>query len=161
MKSAREIAVAIIASKPQRITIDAVQANGDVAFHVGVKECGLDKDICSSPAISRRFLVNFLGEMLVRENIGKFSEILCGLDPAIQKKMVCAYNHTDFGMVIDHKMSMMTFQMHLSLVQEIMTEMFGQGPAKGDPQSGGTILDGFDASGPPSRPPDNEESSED
>lgn len=161
MKSTREI-IAAIASSKQRITIDAVQVDGDVVFHVSLKDCGLEKDICSNPAIRKRFFINFVGELLLRENIQKFAEILYGLDPALYKKMVCTFKHTDFGMVIDHKMSMMTFQMNLSLVQEIITEFDQTGQDK-PPQPTGTIFDEFDQSKPKSdpKPSNDDQSSED
>ena len=161
MKNTREIVTAIMSSK-QKITIDAVQVEGDVAFHVSLKDCGLDKDVCSSPTLRKRFFVNFVGELLVRENIQKFAEILYGLDPALYSKMVCSCKHTDFGMVIDHKMSMMTFQMHLSLVQEIITEFDQTGQDKPQ-QPSGTTMDDFDFSRPKDRdkpPPEDEQSSE-
>jgi len=161
MMTAREIVSAIVAAKPQRITIDAVHPNGDVLFHVSLKDCGLDKDVCACPTTHKRFFVNFVGELLVRENIEKFAEILWGLDPALERKMVYSFNHTDFGMTIDHKMTAMTFQMHLSLVREITTELFGNG-AKDRPPTGGSILDDFDASKPPEQgaPTEDDQSSE-
>jgi hypothetical protein len=113
--------MAIVSSKP-KIVIDAVQANGDVTFHIKVKDCSLDKLDLQNPIVRTTFFVNFLGELLVRENINKFAEILVGLDTGLYNKMVCISSHTDFGMLVDHKITTITMQMHISLVQEIMTE---------------------------------------
>lgn len=114
---------------------------------MSLKDCSLDKSDCSSPIMRTRFLVDFIGELLVRDNIGRFASILTGLDPALYQKMICTSRHTDFGMMIDHKFTTMTFQMHMSLVQEILTEEFGK--VSGDSQSGssGNACDDFDASG--------------
>ena len=141
MKNTREILQTIVATAP-KIVIDAVQTNGDVAFHVSMKECGLTKEDCSNPITKTRFFVNFVGEMLIRENIQKFAVILTGLDPSLYQKLICTSKHTDFGMVINHKWSAMTFQMHLSLVQEILTEDFGRLGDHGYPSA----ADSFDQS---------------
>lgn len=144
MKSTKELFLAIVSASP-KITIDAVQANGDVAFHVLMKDCSLTREDCSNPITKTGFFVNFVGELLVRSNIQKFSVILTGLDSSLYQKLICASRHADFGMVIDHKWSTMTFQMHLSLVQEILTEDFGRPP---DQDSGASVADTFDQSKP-------------
>ena len=146
MKNVREIVVAMALSKPE-LTIDAVCPDGDVAFHINLKDCDLNKDDCSSPVMRTRFLVNFLGELFVRENIDKFATILTGLDPALYQKMVCTCRHTDFGMEVDFKITMLTFRMHISLVQEILTEEFGRIPGKSVIPPG-NAFDDFDASKP-------------
>ena len=123
MKNISEIVIAIASSKPT-LTIDNVQTNGDVAFHVLLKDCALAKEDCSNAVLRTRFFVNFIGEFLVRENIQRFAEILIGLDSALYQKMICVCEHTDFGMLIDYKLTTITFQMHMSLVQHILTEDF-------------------------------------
>jgi hypothetical protein len=158
MRSTREILQSVVSASP-KITIDAVQANGDVAFHVAMKDCSLTKEDCCNPITKTAFFVNFMGELLVRENIQKFAVILVGLDSVLHKKLVCSSSHFDFGMVIDHKWSTMTFQMHLSLVQEIMTEgQRGDYPSEG---GGPSVADMFDQSKPdeprPEDPDDTEE----
>lgn len=160
MMTVREILTSIMtADKPQKIVIDSVSPNGDVVFHVTLKDCGLDKSICEGTTASKRFLVNFLGEFFVRENIVKFAKILWGLDPALERKMLYSANHQDFGMVVDNKMSKIIFQMHLSLVREITTELFGEDNNVDHPD--GLIIDDFDASNPDFFPPcDEEQSSE-
>ena len=155
MKSTREIIIAIESSKP-KITIDAVQADGDVAFHVLLKDCSLEKEDCSNPVMRTRFLIDFVGEMLVRENINRFASILTGLDPALYQKMICTCRHTDFGMVVDHKLTTMIFQMHMSLVQEILTEQFGKVAGHSIDLLGNAYED-FDASGTENKPSDNDD----
>lgn len=106
------------------ITIDAVQFDGDIAFHIPLKDCLLSKTDFSNPIMGTKFLVNFIGELLVRENIKLFASIITELDAALYHKMVCTCYHKDFGMSINQKQSVMTFLMHISLVQEILTEEF-------------------------------------
>ena len=155
MKNTREMLQSIIGAA-SKITIDAVQANGDVEFHVLMKDCSIEREDCQNPIIRSRFFVNFVGELLVRENIQKFAVILTGLDPSLYQKLICTSRHTDFGMMIDHKWTTMTFRMHLSLVQEIMTEDFGRSQ---DPV-GPSAAKEFDQSkpiAPEDDPPDPEE----
>ncbi len=143
MKTTRELLQAVVSSTP-RITIDAVQADGNVAFHVLLRNCSLTKEDCSAPVMETAFFVNFMGEFLVRENIYKFAAILAGLDQGLYKKLVENAKHSDFGMVIDKKWTTMTFQMHLSLVKNIVTEMFGDK----DEESGQSVAELFDQSKP-------------
>jgi len=142
VKNTNKIFQSIVSSKP-KITIDGVQANGDVAFHVIMKDCSLEKADFVNPITKTRFFTNFVGELLVRENIQKFSVILTGLDHSLYQKLICTSRHTDFGMIIDHKWSIITFQMHLSLVQDILTEDFGR---QSEIDAGGSVLDEFDQS---------------
>lgn len=126
MRTTREILRAILASPPPKITIDAVQADGDVAFHLLLKDCALLKEDFANPITKTHFFSNFVGELLVRENIQKFAVILTGLDQSLYQKLICTSSHSAFGMGIDHKWTTMTFQLHLSLVQEILTEDFAR-----------------------------------
>jgi len=143
LKTTRELLQAVVSSTP-RITMDAVQADGNVAFHVSLKDCSLTKEDCSAPVMGTAFFVNFMGEFLVRENIYKFAVILTGLDPGLCKKLVGNAQHSDFGMVTDKKWTTMTFQMHLSLVRNIVTEMFGDK----DEGGGRSVAEMFDQSKP-------------
>ena len=144
MKNLQDIVLSITAANP-KLTIDSVQADGDVLFHISLKECGLNKDDCLNPIMYTRFFVNFIGELLVRTNILEFSSILTGLDHALYKKMVNSCEHRDFGMVVNQKLSIMTFQMHISLVQEILTEEFSKTSDEINPPTN-NILNDFDAS---------------
>lgn len=123
MKNIKEIITSIISSDPKPI-INVVQADGDVTFHIKLKECNISKEDCTNSLLFTRFFVNFIGEFLVRQNIDIFASILIGLDHALYQKMVCTCSHHDFGMIIGPKFSTMLFQMHISLAQSILTEEF-------------------------------------
>lgn len=123
MKGMRKIITAIVSTKP-RIVVGPVRADGNVSFDVRVKDCGLTKGDCANPIMATKFMVNFIGELLVRDNIDKFAPIVNGFDKAVYEKIVGDVVHADFGMATDAKLSCMTFHMHLSLVSNIMTEDF-------------------------------------
>lgn len=123
MKNMREIIKAVVSSSP-KISVISVRADGNVSFKVRIKDCGIAKADYANPVMATKFMVNFIGEFLVRENIEKFSPILTGLDTAMYAKIVGVRTHVDFGMTTDPKLSFMTFYMHLSLVRDIMTEDF-------------------------------------
>jgi hypothetical protein len=122
LKNIHEIGEAL--ASVSKIDIDAVQTDGDVLFHINLKDCKLTKEDYLNPCLSKRFFINFIGEILVRDNISRFATILTGLDPTLYLKMVGGCGHEDFGMYVDKNISIMTFQMHISLAQEILTEEF-------------------------------------
>lgn len=125
MKKDGEVIAAIASANP-KISIGSVQPDGDVAFHVKLKDCSLTSEDCLNRIMRTKFFANFIGELLVRNRIKSFAKILTGLDSALYQKMVGSSRHTDFGMTVDNKRSTLTFQMHISLVQEIMTEDFSR-----------------------------------
>lgn len=124
MKDMRKIIAAIVATKPPKITVGPVRADGDMSFDVRIKGCGLTKDDCTNPIVITKFMINFIGELLVRENFDKFAQIVNGFDKTVYKKIVGNRTHSDFGMTTDTKMVFMTFHLHLSLISNIMTEDF-------------------------------------
>jgi hypothetical protein len=145
LKNIKEIITSIISSDPKPI-INVVQADGDVTFHIKLKECNISKEDCTNSLLFTRFFVNFIGEFLVRQNIDIFASILIGLDHALYQKMVCTCSHHDFGMIIGPKFSTMLFQMHISLAQSILTEEFTKEYEINAMDKGS--LDDFDASKP-------------
>ena len=126
MKTLKEALASVVASKP-RITIDAIKPNGNVTFHVKLKSLGLNKEDCSNPAIWTRFFANFVGELLVRENVSKFANILTELDSGLYSKLVAVSTHVDFGMVPEKNHTILTFGMHMNFVYVIVTEGQRQG----------------------------------
>jgi len=153
MKTIHEIGAAI--ASVDNMEIVAIQADGDVEFNVDLKNCGLSKEDYKHPMLFKRFFVNYIGELLVRQRISNFATILTGLDPLLYKKLVNTCEHGDFGMFMSKKDSIMIFEMHLSLIQEILTEEFAQLDDL-DLQVQGSI-DDFDASEKPDDNLDNED----
>jgi len=104
------------------VTIDNISPDGDVTFIVSLEKLGLRPVDMVSPMVKTRFFVNFVGEILVRSNISMFADILTGFDPSLYEKIICNSKHEDFGMYLDRKSSLAKWQMHISLVQQILTE---------------------------------------
>lgn len=154
MKSIHEIGAAITSAPTMEI--DTIQADGTVQFHLNLKDCGLTREDYKHPMFCKRFFLNYIGELLVRQNISKFAEILTGFDPIIYQKLVNICEHGDFGMFMDTKKSIIIFEMHLSLAQEILTEEFSKIDDQFDSQTQGSI-DDFDESGKPSENNDEDE----
>lgn len=119
----REALVRVVQSSP-KIEIESVHPNGDVMFKVNLKDLGLFKPDFEHPFMRTRFFVNFVGEFLVRSNVSIFADILTGLDPSLYNKIVSGCKHTDFGMFVDKGKKTAKWQMHISLVQQILTEDF-------------------------------------
>jgi hypothetical protein len=119
----RDLFVKILKSEPE-ISIEDVSPNGDVIFSATIGDLGLSQDDLKQPIMRSRFFVNFIGELFVRGNISLFADILTGFDPGMYEKIICNCRHTDFGMYIDNTHKLVKWQMHISLVQQILTEDF-------------------------------------
>jgi len=104
---------------------DNVQSDGDIHFSISLKNSGLNLDIYTKykDAIFSDFFANFLGELLVRENINMFSKILTDKVGAKDYyRLVNTYEHRQFGMEINR--NDLIFSFHISLLQSILTESF-------------------------------------
>jgi hypothetical protein len=119
----RDIFVRVLKSKP-KLSLEQVQHNGDILFSVQIKDLGIDPAELAHPIFRTRFFVNFVGELLVRCNVEVFAHILTNLDSGMYDKIICGCKHTDFGMYIDTKHCVARWQMHISLIQQILTEDF-------------------------------------
>jgi len=119
----REILADVVASRPA-MQIENVNTNGDVSFLTGLTDIGLRRSDIDNPFVMSRFFVNFIGELIVRSHIDKFSEILTGLDAKLYDKIILSSRHTDFGMGVDNDKNIVRFMMHISLVQQILSEDF-------------------------------------
>jgi len=97
---------------------------GDIRFEVPMKSLGLSyntylehqKDLCSI------FMCNFLGELVVRENIYTFAKIITSISTEDYPFIVEKFNHTKFGMEINRDNFIFIF--HISLLQNILLEDF-------------------------------------
>jgi hypothetical protein len=124
-KTIKEVIVAVASSNP-KIEVESVHPDGDVVFIMKLKDLGLLKTDLENQFMRTRFLVNFLGEFVVRDNLAIFATILTGLPPTEYEKIITNSRHTDFGMVFDRLGGIIKFQMHISLVEQIMTEDVGR-----------------------------------
>ena len=112
----------IVQSDP-KVTIEGMREDGDVVFGVTITDLGLKQDSISANIVTDTdFFNNFVGEYIVRKNIDQFAEILFSIDQRAYEHVVCANEHTDFGLVVSK--DSIKFSMHISLVQRILTEDF-------------------------------------
>lgn len=117
----RELMILILSSKPDIKITDACTEEGDIRFEVSLKSLGFTPDSIKKyrAEVSTEFAANFMGEILVRENIDKFIKILLSLkDKYILT--VNKYEHRKFGMIIAKDKCVFAF--HASLIQTILTE---------------------------------------
>ena len=97
---------------------------GDVTFSVSFKDIGLGcQDLQKLRTEIYSYLaVNFMGELLVRENIDSFAKILTKINKEKYADIVNGYEHRKFGLKIIR--NRLHFCFHISLVQSILTEDF-------------------------------------
>jgi len=104
-----------------KILDDKCSQDGDVRFDIPAHSVGLNYEtlIKYKTEFSSQYVVNFLGELFIREHMEKFVKILIDLKEDYLP-MVNKYEHKKFGMkVFRDKLS---FIFHVSLIQAILTE---------------------------------------
>jgi hypothetical protein len=118
----RELFGKIIVSPSYEINIiEKCNEEGDVIFEVPMKSIGIPYDVLVDykDEIISDWFANFIGELLIRENINKFAKIITELGDDYFKK-VNGSNHVRFGNRLWKDKFIFTF--HISLVQKILTE---------------------------------------
>ena len=107
------------------ITVDGITPEGDIKFSVSLRAAGLTRQAMARTLSCRSaFVVNLLGELLVRKNLERFAEMLQKVDPRDYDRTVNNYRHRDFGMMVDQN-DIVRFTFHISFVQEILVEDIG------------------------------------
>jgi len=119
--SMRDILSKVVKSAA-KIRVEDVSPNGDVVFSANLDDLGITQNDLKHPILRTRFFVNFVGELFVRNNVETFAGILTGFDPKLYDKIICNCKHTDFGMSVNNAERLARWQMHISLVQQILTE---------------------------------------
>jgi len=127
----RKLLSRVITSRAAEISIENTRTDGDIDFVVQLADVGLVPADLSDQIMRTKFFVNFLGELLVRDDIQRFIGILDGLDSKMYEDMVCSQQHADFGMIIDREKGLLRFTMHLSLADEIARERFNGDDGEG------------------------------
>ena len=117
----RELFAPMMIAKPEIKIIDGCTEEGDIRFEVPLKSLGLPVDAIKKyrTELSTDFAANFIGEILVRENLDKFVKLLVNLKEHYGC-IVNKYDHRKFGMVI--RESRCIFALHSSLIQSILME---------------------------------------
>ena len=104
------------------IGCEAMSRDGDVEITVPLRSLGMCRNkMAKTPLTRTTFFINFLGEILVRKNIGVFAKMLDEIDAKQYDSTVNCYKHRHFGMYLDEH-EVLRFQFHISLAQRILTE---------------------------------------
>lgn len=120
----RELISKIIDFNPEVEIVDKVNQEGDVKFFIKMKDIGIDFDsfINYKNEIFSDFIANFLGELIIRENINKFANLLTNIDVENYISTVNDYEHRQFGMEVYNRK--FAFSFHVSLLQSILVKNF-------------------------------------
>lgn len=119
----RELFRCIVVSSPEVKIIDGCDSEGDIRFEVSMKSMGISYETLMKykEEISSDFTANFMGELLIRENMDKFIKSLTDLENGYLSA-VNKYEHRKFGLKVFRDKFVFTF--HASLLQNILTEDF-------------------------------------
>jgi hypothetical protein len=120
----RKLISKIIQSVPDVNIFDSVNKDGDVQFSVSMADLGLTFDLFLKykNEIFSDFMANFLGELLVRENINQFRQLLTSINVDEYNSMVSHFEHRQFGMEVTRNKFIFLF--HVSLLHSLLTEGF-------------------------------------
>jgi hypothetical protein len=114
--------VARVAKADPVITIEEMSGEGDIKFSVPLQAAGLTRPTMNRAGLTRSaYFVDWIGELLVRQNIAQFARLLEKLDPGLYDRTVNGYQHRHFGMKIEEG-DLLRFEFHISLIQRILTE---------------------------------------
>jgi hypothetical protein len=129
-KRIREMVSNIVVLSPAIKITEKIDERGNIKIEVSMQEMGISFETIMNyqSELFSDYMSNFLGEMLVRENIDAFAKIIMGINPEDYNDMVNRYDHRVFGMqIIKNKI---VFSFHISLIQKILTEDFKKGVSK-------------------------------
>ena len=106
--------------------------NGWIYFSVKLEDIGLDiydfKQKNPQNNIGRElfsnYMIDFIGELLLRSNIDKFLQSVFALDENEYLYLVSLEKHKRFGAQLDIENSKITLCFHASILQTILTEDF-------------------------------------
>jgi hypothetical protein len=112
----------MVYSCPEVTIIDDDNEDGDVIFSVSMEDMGLTMAdyIKYKPEIFSNYIVDSIAELLVRENLDAFSQILTKMDTESYTTLIGKFEHRRFGMKIIK--SHFVFRFHISLLQTLLTE---------------------------------------
>ena len=124
METSRKFITVVMGLKPGTITIlSEITEKGDIGFSIRSKKFpDVFKDYAEAADPFFLHTVNFLGEMLVRENVDLFAGYLMNIDMAKYKEATMHNDHRLFGFA--YGKGTFTFLFHISFLSRILTEDF-------------------------------------
>lgn len=99
--------------------------NGFISFEVSLDDLGLNIKECLFDYNRELFsshMVNFMGELFVRNNLTEFSQL--NLFNPKEINDMSGYKHEYFGLSLDIDKKVLTFTFHYNLFCQILTEDF-------------------------------------
>lgn len=118
----RDLLRIIVENPPKNVTIGEWDDKGDLTFWIAMTDIGMEyKDYNEyEDEFFSYFIIDFLGEFIIRENLVLFIDKLKNYD--INDYMIAIEdgNHKRFG-VKTHK-GQLIFKFHISLLKNILTE---------------------------------------
>jgi len=114
----------ILNSTPILSSISDCDKDGEIKFSVLLKEIGVSyEDIKEFKNVMlSNFFADFLGELLVRENINSFVKKMTAINSKRMSDLLHISSHLRFGMKLYG--DRLEFAFHISLLQNILTEDF-------------------------------------
>jgi hypothetical protein len=118
------LSIVIEAKNPHIQFITEIDKQGDILFNVNLEDIGLTREVILKyhKEIFSNLFADFMGELLVRENIQDFASKLNKLEFDYYQEALSHKSHARFGMKIDK--GFMVFRFHIALLQDILTEDF-------------------------------------
>jgi hypothetical protein len=119
----REIIEKFISNPPKTLSIGGLDEKGDMTFSICMKDIGLAyKDYRNyENEFFSRFIIDFIGELIVRENLNEFVNNMNGYGVEEYTSVVEAYgSHKQFG--ITAQKGQLIFKFHVSFIKHILTE---------------------------------------
>lgn len=119
----RKVIDKIISNPPNKIDIGDWDDKGDLTFSVSMKEIGLDYSDYHKfeNEIFSYFIIDFMGELLVRENIELFVEKLKEYDVEDYINSIRVYgSHKRFG--VKTQKGTLIFKFHVSFIKNVISE---------------------------------------
>ena len=100
--------------------------DGVISFDVSVESMGLDRKMIRQyheEIFNKRF-VNFIAEIIIRENIGMFADKIKEMSSAEYIEALSYQEHETFGMKDNKQKKVFTFGLQMSLLQDILIADF-------------------------------------
>ena len=117
----RELLKLIVLNPPKTIEVGDWDDNGDIIFSVPMTEIGLTYNDYKkySDEFFCYFVIDFLGELIIRDNLGLFVDKLQKYD-LNDYIMAIQVDHNRFG--VKTEKGKLIFKFHVSLLKDILTE---------------------------------------
>lgn len=112
----------ITKAMPKVMILEECNSDGETIFAISMEDMGLSVTdyVHYKPEIFSNYIVDTIGELIVRENIDAFSKILTKMDAQNYPNVIGQYEHKRFGLRI--LKNNFIFRFHVSLLQSILTE---------------------------------------